>query len=259
MCQYGDDERRIIQQFQKSLTGPALSWFFQLDHVKIKTWSDLANAFLAQYRFNSEMAPDRYELQRMLKKANESFRSYAQRSRERAAQVKPPMRQKEMVTTFLNTLKDPYYAHLIGHTTSSFADLVIVGERVEDGIKSGRLIDTHLLQTLMEQQSGAGTSQRRPAVKRPDAGSKGADVQMITTTPQSRREYPHNPTVYRPSGPSQGYHGPTLVVPQQAYVPHLPQVFQAPPAQVVPPQGPGTRTRTNRERELPFLFHRDFW
>jgi hypothetical protein len=33
--------------------------------------------------------------------------------------------EKEMVTTFLNTLKDPYYAHLIGHTTSSFADLVI--------------------------------------------------------------------------------------------------------------------------------------
>lgn len=64
MCQYGDDERFLIQQFQKSLTGPALSWFVQLDPHKIHTWSDLANAFLAQYRFNTEIAPDRFELQR---------------------------------------------------------------------------------------------------------------------------------------------------------------------------------------------------
>lgn len=59
----------------------------------------------------------------------------------------------EMVTTFLNTLKDPYYARLIGPTSSSFADLVIVGDRIEDGIKSGRLVYTHLLQTIVEQQS----------------------------------------------------------------------------------------------------------
>jgi hypothetical protein len=60
--------------------------------------------------------------------------------------------EKEMVTTFLNTLNDPYNAHLVGHTTSSFADLVIVRERVEDGMKFGFSVDTHLLQTLMEQR-----------------------------------------------------------------------------------------------------------
>lgn len=38
--------------------------------------------------------------------------------------------RKVIQTYFLNTLKDPYYSHLIGHTTSSFAELVIVGERV---------------------------------------------------------------------------------------------------------------------------------
>jgi hypothetical protein len=66
-----------------------------------------------------------------------------------------------MVTTFLNTLKDPYYAHLIGHTTSSFADLVIVGERGEDGMKSGRPVDTHLLQTLTEQRQRDRKRRRR--------------------------------------------------------------------------------------------------
>lgn len=95
-----------------------------------------------QNRFNAEIAPDRYELQRMHKKGNETFRMYAQRWRELAAQVKPPMAEKEMVRAFLNTLKEPYVTHLIGHTNSSFAELVIVGERVEDKLKSGELLDT---------------------------------------------------------------------------------------------------------------------
>lgn len=37
MCQYGDDERFLIQQFQKSLTRSAFSWFVQLDPHKIYT------------------------------------------------------------------------------------------------------------------------------------------------------------------------------------------------------------------------------
>jgi hypothetical protein len=66
-----------------------------------------------------------------------------------------------MVTTFLNTLNDPYYAHLIGHTTSSFVDLVIIGERVEDGMKFGLPVDTHLLQTLTEQRQRDRKSRSR--------------------------------------------------------------------------------------------------
>ncbi|KAK9279220.1 hypothetical protein L1049_012898 [Liquidambar formosana] len=38
----------------------------QLDLHKIHPWFDLANAFLAQYRFNTEMAPDRFELDKAL-------------------------------------------------------------------------------------------------------------------------------------------------------------------------------------------------
>lgn len=117
----------------------------------------------------------------MQKKGSESFRAYAQRWRELAAQVKPPMVEKEMVGAFLNTLKDPYYSHLIGHTTSSFADLVIVGERVEDGVKSGRLVDIQALQSLLE-QSGTSTIPRRVQTKRTETGPKGGEVQVIRLT-----------------------------------------------------------------------------
>lgn len=132
MCLYGDNEPLLIQQFQKSLTGPALRWFVELDRSKIHSWTDLANAFLTQYKFNTEIAPDRIDLQRMQKRNNESFRAYAQRWRELAAQVKPSMTEREMIGTFINTLREPYLSHLVGHTKSSFADLVIVGDRVEE-------------------------------------------------------------------------------------------------------------------------------
>ena len=153
---------------------------------------------------------------------------------------------KEMVTTFLNTLKDPYYAHLIGHTTSSFADLVIVGERVEDGMKSGRLVDTHLLQTLTEQQSGTGTSQRRPAVKRQETSQKGGDVQRITTAPPFRRNFQQSQAAYVHPTATQSYTGPPQQFPQQGYA--------APPAQGYPFPRARTTTRSSKRRRTSQLF-----
>ena len=118
-----------------------------------------------------------FRLIRYLTLSDFTFDVHAQRWRELAAQVKPPMAEKEMISTFLNTLKDPYYSHLIGHTTSSFADLVIVGERVEDGVKSGRLVDVQALQQLLE-QSGSGP------------GQQSAEVKMITSAaPKMNQPY----------------------------------------------------------------------
>uniref|UniRef100_A0A2N9I3T2 Retrotransposon gag domain-containing protein n=1 Tax=Fagus sylvatica TaxID=28930 RepID=A0A2N9I3T2_FAGSY len=63
--------------FQDTLTGHAAEWYSQLK--KISHWKELADTFLAQYGFNSQIAPDRFDLQRMEKKSNETFREYAQR------------------------------------------------------------------------------------------------------------------------------------------------------------------------------------
>ena len=49
------------------------------------------------------MAPDRMQLQNMCKKEHESFKEYAQRWRDQAAQVAPPMTEKEMITMTVDT------------------------------------------------------------------------------------------------------------------------------------------------------------
>ena len=64
----------------------------------------MAKAFLVQYKHMTDTVPDRMSLQNMEKKASESFREYAHKWRDLAAQVQPPMIDKELNKMFLNTL-----------------------------------------------------------------------------------------------------------------------------------------------------------
>ncbi|KAH1189903.1 hypothetical protein GmHk_20G057581 [Glycine max] len=49
-----------------------------------------------------------------------------------------PMTEREMITMIVDTLPVFYYEKMIGYTTSSFADLVFAGERIEVGLKRGK-------------------------------------------------------------------------------------------------------------------------
>jgi hypothetical protein len=97
------------------------------------------DAFIKQYKYNMDIAPDRTSLSNLEKRDKESIREYAQRWRESAAQVHPPLLDKEMVTLFANTLKAPYYEHVMGSSAQQFTDVVVVCERIEQGVKSGRI------------------------------------------------------------------------------------------------------------------------
>jgi len=50
-----------------------------LELARIRPWNDLVDAFLKQYKYNVDMAPDRLQLRNMSKKGNETFNEYAQR------------------------------------------------------------------------------------------------------------------------------------------------------------------------------------
>ncbi|RDX81458.1 hypothetical protein CR513_37860, partial [Mucuna pruriens] len=116
------NDKILIHCFQDSLTGATLSW-------------DLAEAFLKQYKYNEDMAPDRSRLQNMIKKEQEGFKECAQRWRKLAVQVQPSITEREMVTMFIDTLPSPYFDKVMGNVASNFTDLVMVGERIELGIR----------------------------------------------------------------------------------------------------------------------------
>ncbi|KAL4386417.1 hypothetical protein GQ457_09G026370 [Hibiscus cannabinus] len=122
-----------------SLVGSAARWYTQLSRTHIKTWRDLSKAFLEQYKHVSDMVPSRTVLQTMEQKPNESFRQYAQRWRDVAAQVQPPLLENEITLLFVNTLKDDFYDRMLDHATKPFADMVLTGELIQAAIKSGRI------------------------------------------------------------------------------------------------------------------------
>jgi hypothetical protein len=139
MAEVVHDEKLLMHFFQDSLSGATLSWYMRLDNTKIRRWKDLVDAFIKQYKYNMDIAPDRTSLSNLEKRDKESIREYAQRWRESAAQVHPPLLDKEMVTLFANTLKAPYYEHVMGSSAQQFTDAVVVCERIEQGVKSGRI------------------------------------------------------------------------------------------------------------------------
>ncbi|XP_017636780.1 uncharacterized protein LOC108478831 [Gossypium arboreum] len=75
----------------------------------------------------------------MEKKSNESFRQYAQRWREVAIQVQPPLLEKETTMLFINTLKAPFITHMLGSATKSFSDIVMTGEMIENVVRRGKI------------------------------------------------------------------------------------------------------------------------
>ncbi|XP_016700235.1 uncharacterized protein [Gossypium hirsutum] len=139
MTGYVNNDQLLIHCFQDSLTGAASKWYNQLSRARISSWRDLAQVFMKQYSHVVEMVPDRITLQNMEKKSNEGFRQYAQRWREVAVQVQPPLLEREMTMPFVNTLKAPFIIYMLGSATKNFSDIVMSGEMIESAIRSGKI------------------------------------------------------------------------------------------------------------------------
>uniref|UniRef100_A0A2N9F1L3 Uncharacterized protein n=1 Tax=Fagus sylvatica TaxID=28930 RepID=A0A2N9F1L3_FAGSY len=119
---YADNEPLLIQTFQDTLTGNAAR-MLQIGLI----------------------------FRGMEKKSNETFREYAQRWREKAARARPPLDEREMIKIFVDTLKNPYFDRMIGLQMQFFVDLIPVGERIEDALKTKKIVDMTALMALAEQ------------------------------------------------------------------------------------------------------------
>jgi len=174
MAEVVHDEKLLMHFFQDSLSGATLSWYMRLDNTKIRRWKDLVDAFVKQYKYKIDIAPDRTSLSNLEKRDKESIREYAQRWRESVAQVHPPLLDKEMVSLFANTLKAPYYEHVMGSSAQQFTDAVVVCECIEQGVKSGRIsaptekkVSREKRSTMLKMATGVGTTHPKTTTLHP--------------------------------------------------------------------------------------------
>nr|KYP36349.1 hypothetical protein KK1_042536 [Cajanus cajan] len=201
-----------------------------LERGRIHTWKDLAEAFLKQYKYNMDMAPDRTQLQNMLKKENETFKEYAQRWRGVVSQVQPPLSEKEMVTMFIDTLQSPFYDRMIGNVSSNFSDLVVIGGRVEMGVRTGKIAHSST-GSMYAKKPSTNTDKKRGgetnAVMSTSIGSN-----RVPFAPSHRPQYMHNPKVAAVSLPPYPQH----------YQFGMAYRLPAPPSQVPIPQQNQSKT-----------------
>ncbi|XP_050910073.1 uncharacterized protein LOC127123946 [Lathyrus oleraceus] len=220
----------------------------QLEYSNIHTWDELAKAFTKQYKYNTDMAPNRTQLQSMAQKDNEAFKEYAQCWRELAARVHPPLVDRELIDIFMGTLQGQYYERLISSVSTGFYDMVIVGERVEEGLKSGKI---------------QGGSSSQPILKKPFNGFKRKEGETSAISSQRGRppykapasvpyyQYPYVAAAQYPTMP----YRPIAPIPIPAPVPHyqvpVPQ-YQAPQPQfqAPPPQHQQRNQQNNQPRPV---------
>lgn len=60
-----DNDQLLIHYFQDSLIDVVLRWYMGLDSASARTLNDMGEAFVKQYKYNIDMAPDRYQLRSM--------------------------------------------------------------------------------------------------------------------------------------------------------------------------------------------------
>jgi len=109
----------------------------------------------------------------MAKKSLETFKEYAQRWRELAVQVEPPLYEKEMIIMFIETLQAPFYKHVLGSVSSNFSDIVTIGERIEHELKKGKIA----------QSPSAVTNAKKLGFKNNNNQKKEEDVQSTFAMP----------------------------------------------------------------------------
>ena len=105
----------------------------------------------------TDTTPDRLSLQNMEKKATETFWEYAHSKghwKDLAAQVQPPMTDKELNKMLLNTLKVPYYDRVIGNSNTNFSDVVSARKMIESGVKLDKIESIEAKKPTLKKKEG---------------------------------------------------------------------------------------------------------
>ncbi|XP_019260804.1 PREDICTED: uncharacterized protein LOC109238780 [Nicotiana attenuata] len=159
----GGKEELLMAYFGESLMGIASEWYMDQDISHWHIWDDLARDFVKQFQYNVDIAPNRNSLTNFKKQTVESFREYAIKWREQAARVKPPMDETEMVHVFLQAQEADYFHNTMSAMGKPFTEAIKIGEMVENGLKTGRIISQSALRATSQsiQNGSRGLANRK--------------------------------------------------------------------------------------------------
>lgn len=116
---------------------------------------------------------------------------------------------------FVDTLKGPYFEKMIGSTTSGFSDLVIAGERIENGLKIGKIQDTTVVANGAKKRHSRFSKKKEGETNAiAQGGGGGYQMPYYPVAAVTPNPYPQLAYVIPTGPPAMQY--------QQPYAPHQP-------------------------------------
>ncbi|XP_070036908.1 uncharacterized protein [Nicotiana tomentosiformis] len=151
----GKNEQIRMKLFMRCLTGDALSWYISQDPKKLVSWERMASDSMDKFRFNTKKSLDVFYIQNLKKKPTETFREYATCWRSEATKVRLTLEKEQMNKFFVRVQVPQYYERLMVIENYKFSDIIKLGKRIEEWIKSGMETNFEALQaTNKALQSG---------------------------------------------------------------------------------------------------------
>ncbi|XP_010324801.2 uncharacterized protein [Solanum lycopersicum] len=154
----GGKEELLMAYFCESLTGVTSELLIDKEISHWHIWDDMAQDFVRQFQYNVDIMPDHNTLSNTRKKPSKSFREYAIKWREQAARVKPPLNEQELVDIFIEAQDPDYFHHLTAAMGRPFHTAIKIGEMVESGLKTGRIVSQAAIKATTQAIQGGSTS-----------------------------------------------------------------------------------------------------
>ncbi|XP_050897461.1 uncharacterized protein LOC127104315 [Lathyrus oleraceus] len=177
------------------------------------------------------MAPDIRQLQSMFQHDKESFKEYAQRWRELASQVEPPLVEKELAELFIDTVQPQFYEKMVGSASLGFSELVAIGARVEYGVRNGKLAVVAGTSNVNPKKFSGGFPRKKEGETNVMTAGQGRAPPRRRPQQYPPQQYIQQPIPYQPPMyPVQYAPQPYVAAVTPAFNQQPAQAYQAPPA-----------------------------
>ncbi|XP_057965561.1 uncharacterized protein LOC131156132 [Malania oleifera] len=108
MVAYSNNDKLLIHCFQDSLTRATIRWYIQLASKDLHLEGS-SSGFYSLVQAYYRNGPRQVDLAKYEKENKQTFKEYAYCWREVAVQVHPLVEDREAISLFVNTLKDPLF------------------------------------------------------------------------------------------------------------------------------------------------------
>ncbi|KAF5934468.1 hypothetical protein HYC85_030639 [Camellia sinensis] len=164
-----------LSLFGRTWSGVAAIWYAKLEDDVKRNWDEMAEAFVAQYSYNTQIEVTTRDLETTRQEPKEGFSDFVARRRAKASMMTLRPTDKDQIRMIVRNLQPKLMQKMIVLPFPTFFDLHEMGVQIEDAMKQG-LLDQE------KEQPRKAFSRNSNATTSGDAAARSSDVGMVTTT-----------------------------------------------------------------------------